>query len=302
MKKPIVFNIDCAPELAEKVRNALHGEEGVLDLRKFPDGEHYVRSKTPVLGRPVIVLADLSATRDNLLPTLFLGAALRELGAMRTLLVAPYLPYMRQDARFNPGEAVTSRYVARLISAHFDSLVTVDPHLHRYQSLRDVYAIQASVVHAMEAISAWSKANIEKPFFIGPDSESEQWVSSTANKVSAPYAVLTKTRHGDREVTVTGLEEAKLAGHTPVLLDDVISTGNTLCRILEQLKAKGSEPPVVVAVHGLFVEDALAKLRQAGAGKIVTSNTVVHETNAIDVSGPIVDACQRFVDQCVMIL
>ena len=67
-----------------------------------------------------------------MLPLIFAAATARELAAAKIGLVAPYLAYMRQDRRFNPGEAVTSRQVAGLLSSAFDWLVTVDPHLHRY--------------------------------------------------------------------------------------------------------------------------------------------------------------------------
>ena len=76
------------------------------------------------------------------------------------MLVAPYRAYVRQDRRFRPGRAVTSRHVARLISGTFDWMMTVDPHLHRYQSLGEIYSIPTRVLHAAPLISAWIGKNI----------------------------------------------------------------------------------------------------------------------------------------------
>ena len=163
-----------------------------------------------------------------MLPLLFAAATARELGASRVGLVAPYLAYMRQDRRFKPGEAVTSRQVARLLSDAFDWLVTVDPHLHRYSSLADIYSIPTHVVHAAPLIAEWIKANVTNPLIIGPDSESEQWVAAVASDVGAPYSVLEKVRHGDRDVEIRLKDLEQWKGRTPVLVDDIISTGRTM--------------------------------------------------------------------------
>ena len=69
-------------------------------------------------------------------------------------LVTPYLAYLRQDRQFRPGEAVTSRTFARLLSGYADWLVTIDPHLHRYDTLSDIYNIPSRVIHAAPALAA----------------------------------------------------------------------------------------------------------------------------------------------------
>ena len=110
---------------------------------------------------------------------------------------------MRQDRRFKPGEAITSRQTAELLSNAFDWLVTVDPHLHRYGSLSEIYRIPTHVVHATPLISKWIREHVANPLIIGPDSESEQWVSAVANDAGSPYSVLEKVRRGDRDVEIS---------------------------------------------------------------------------------------------------
>jgi ribose-phosphate pyrophosphokinase len=100
---------------------------------------------------------------------------------------------MRQDSIFNPGEGVTSNYFAHLVSGFVDSLITIDPH-HRIKSLSEIYSIPTKVSHAANHISAWIKKNIVSPILIGPDAESEQWVSEVA-KMPRPPIILTKIRH-----------------------------------------------------------------------------------------------------------
>lgn len=129
----------------------------------------------------------------KLLPLYFLSKTAMELGAECTCLIAPYLAYMRQDKQFHTGEGITSKYFALLISNFAETITTVDPHLHRYGSLSEIYSVPTTVVHAANHISKWIINNISNPVLIGPDSESGQWVSEVAKNVDAPFIVLEKS-------------------------------------------------------------------------------------------------------------
>ncbi len=171
--------------MAQSLAATLDATTGDVEIRRFPDGETYLRLLGDVDGREIMIVCTLDRPDDKILPLLFLAATARELGARAIGLVAPYLAYMRQDRRFNPGEAVTSRQIARLLSDSFDWLATVDQHLHRYSALSEIYRIPTKVVHAAPLISEWIRKNVETPLIIGPDSESEQWVSAVAKEAGA---------------------------------------------------------------------------------------------------------------------
>ncbi len=128
--------------MAQSLAKMLDGEIGKVELRDFPDGETYLRFAGDLGGRTLALVCTLDHPNSKILPLLFAAATAREIGAAKVGLVAPYLAYMRQDRRFKPGEAVTSRHVAGLLSDAFDWLVTVDPHLHRYSSLAQIYQIR----------------------------------------------------------------------------------------------------------------------------------------------------------------
>lgn len=269
--------------LTAQLAEQLDCETGELNTRQFPDGETYLRFASDLNKRSVAIVCTLAHPNEKILPLIFAAATARELGASKVGLVAPYLAYMRQDRRFNPGEAVTSRQVGHLISEAFDWMVTVDPHLHRYGDLSEIYSIPTRVVHAAPLISRWIRANIAKPLIIGPDSESEQWVAAVASDAAAAYCVLEKVRHGDRDVQITLRNLDAWQGRTAVLVDDIISSGRTMIEAVRLLAAQGWPPPVCITVHGLFADHSDELLVGAGA-RVVTTNSVGRKRSDIDIA------------------
>ena len=292
---PVVFALPENESLADRVAAALSASRGELETRHFPDGESYVRLVSNLAQRDVLFVCTMDHPDLKFLPLIYAGRTARELGAKRVGLIVPYLAYMRQDKRFRPGEAVTSRIFAELLSSTYDWLVTVDPHLHRFAAMSEIYKSTVEVCHAAQDVARWIKSEVDHPLIIGPDSESQQWVSAVAATADAPYVTLSKTRLGDRQVQISFPDLGVWQGRTPVLVDDIISTGRTMVEATKALLGRGFPPAVIVAVHGLFAGDAHPQLLAAGAARIVTTNTVPHRTNTIDVSGLLTAATQRLI-------
>ncbi len=282
--KPIVFALPGNEVLAKSIAKTIQADIGELVIRQFPDGETYVRVLSDVKDRKTIMVCTLAHPDEKLLPLYFLSKTLKSLGANCTCLVAPYLAYMRQDKVFNEGEGVTSEYFASLISGFADTLITIDPHLHRRHSMSEIYSIPCKVIHASSLISAYISEHITNPLLIGPDAESEQWVSEVAKKANAPFIVLEKTRLGDRDVKVTVPQVEKYKNHTPVLVDDIISTARTMIETVCHLKNAGMRAPICIGVHAVFSGNAFKELKKSGVDKVVTCNTIPHSSNEIDIT------------------
>lgn len=280
--KPLFVPLPGNEPMAARLASLLDGELGSLELHVFPDGECLPRFTGAVLRRAVVLVCTLDRPNEKVLSLLFAADAARELGAASLGLVAPYLCYMRQDRRFQAGEAITSRSFARLVDARFDWLVTVDPHLHRYHALSDIYAIPALAAHAAPALADWLRANVQQPFLIGPDEESRQWVAAVAAACGAPWDVLRKEREGDRSVILRTDHLRLPAGVTPVLLDDIIASGATVLQALRAVRRQVASPVVVAAVHYLGGARLERELSRRGA-RLVACNTVSHQAACIDV-------------------
>lgn len=272
-------------------RLADHGgwELGAMETRRFPDGETYVRLLSDVKDKIVDLVCTLARPDDGFLRLIFTADDARALGARQVNLIAPYLSYMRQDHRFQPGEAVTSRSFARLVSSSFDRLLTVDPHLHRYPALSPLYTIPTNTLHAAPLLADWIAAEVDKPLIIGPDEESEQWVSAIAARIGAPYAVLRKVRHGDRNVEVQLPDLSEWRDRQPVLADDIASSGNTLIEAARQLPLQGFVRPVVAVVHAIFADDSFQRLA-ALCERVVSSDSVPHESNVVILAALVAEA------------
>lgn len=275
----ILFSFPEQTEFAKK----LPYEQGVWQWRHFPDGESYVRITSDVKGKETIILCSLSQPDIKTLPLLFLAYNLRDLGAKKITLIAPYLGYMRQDKRFNAGEAITSEIFAGILSPYIDRLITIDPHLHRHHDLNEIYHCESTIMSAAPLMAKWIKKNVAKSLVIGPDMESEQWVKLVAESAGAPYLILEKIRHGDKDVEIILDDIIHYKDYVPVLVDDIISTAATMMKTIELLRQQNFNEIICLATHGLFSEDAYTKLQNAGV-KVVTTNTIIHPSNALDVS------------------
>jgi ribose-phosphate pyrophosphokinase len=207
--------------------------------------------------------------------------------------VAPYLAYLRQDRRFRSGEAVSARHFSHLLAESLDWVVTVDPHLHRIHGLAEVYPISTESVTAAPRLAAWIRDHVPVPVLIGRDEESRQWVSQVAADAAAPWVVFRKRRLGDERVSEELPDMGEYRDRTPVLVDDIISSGATMVQSARVLVRAGLAAPRCVAVHGIFAGGAYARLMAAGVAGVVTSNSIAHSSNAIDVHDLLAAAALR---------
>lgn len=277
-------------DLTQALAARLGARVGRLDWRRFPDGESLVTIDDALAGASVAIVASLRDPDTLALALRFAAATAREFGARSVGLIAPYLAYMRQDKRFHPGEAISSPLFARFLEESFDWLVTVDPHLHRTPRLEALYRIPTRHVAAAPAVAEWIRQQVPNAILIGPDSESSQWVADIAERAAVPYQVLSKVRRGDRDVEVSLPDLDALRGHTPVVVDDLVSSGRTMIETLEQLHSHGLPPAVCIAIHGVFADDAYAQLQASGAARVVSTDTIAHPSNAISMVKLLADA------------
>ena len=276
--------------LARKIARKLRGSYSELKVKKFPDNETSIRFMKDVNGKEIVLVQSFYGNiNDLIVEVIFAAETAKELGAKKVVLMAPYFPYLRQDKRFKPGQCISIEVMGKLISRHFDKVLIVDPHLHREKTLSHLFSIKNEKLTANPYIYDYIKKNIKNPLIVGPDWESYKWARKVAEKIGCEYVIMEKKRFSGRKVKVTLNRKVDIGNKNIVFVDDIISTGNTIIEAVKNLRKFGAKKFNCIAVHGIFVENALEKLRKADVN-VVTTNTITNKVAKIDVSGLIAGA------------
>ncbi|WP_163560168.1 ribose-phosphate diphosphokinase [Halomonas sp. NO4] len=290
------FPDEAAParRLAEAAGLAAH----VVERHRFPDEELKLRlpfAAPKAIPETLVLYRSLDRPNDKLIELLLITRHARAQGATRLVLVAPYLAYMRQDIAFAPGEIVSQTIIGGFLAELFDAVITVDPHLHRIARLDQAIPLAHAVaLSGAERLAALIAEKREAPLLLGPDEEALQWVRQAAAATGFEHGVCRKVRHGDREVAVE-LPALDVRGRAVVLMDDVASSGHTLARAAERLRAAGAASVDVAITHALFAGDALAVLQAAGVGEVWSTDCIAHSSNAIAMAPVLASALQDVV-------
>ena len=265
-----------------------------IAIHEFPDGEIRV---TAVPASPVtIIYASLARPNEKLIALIFAAEALRRGGAKRLVLLAPYFCYMRQDTAFHQGEAVSQTVIGTLIAGCIDRVVTVDAHLHRTTDIRAVFpGIASDNLSAMPAVAIALRKTGFNPatIVVGPDAESEPWVSDLASRLGLSHTVAQKIRRGDRSVEIGFSDPTRIDGRPALIIDDIVSSGGTMIACAKALTSAGATMIDAVITHALFPEELCRDMIQSGIRSIRSTYSVPHPTNAIALDSLFVDALRN---------
>ena len=281
----IIIGCSKGTHLAGKIARKLKSPYSNLEVKKFPDGELKVRFTSNVRGKDVVLVQSFYGNvNDCIVEVIFAAETAKDFGAKKIFLAAPYFPYFRQDKRFKSGQCISIEVMARLMSKYFNKVFIIDPHLHRETKLSHLFSIKAERLTANPYIADYIKKNIKNPLIVGPDWESYKWAGKVAEKIKCEHVILQKVRYTGRKVKVTLNKKVNVDNKNIVFVDDIISTGNTILESVKNLKKLGAKKFNCIAVHGIFVENALEKLRKANV-KVFTTNTIPNKVAKIAVSG-----------------
>lgn len=260
--------------LAQAVAESLGVRLGNSLVHRFADSEQHVQIRESVRGRDVYLIQPTSSPVDeHLVEMLFLADACRRAGAARLTAVVPYFGYARHDRRASGREPVAARLVADLLStAGLNRVVAVDLHS---AALEGFFAIPIEHLSAVpllsEAVRPWIS---ERSVVVAPDLGAAKLADRYARILGLPAAVVHKTRLSGAEVSVHAIT-GDVRGRSPLVVDDMISTGGTIEAAVNALLGAGCSPDfVVVATHGLFVGRAMDRLTALPVRRFIVTNSV----------------------------
>lgn len=278
-------------QLAHQIAEILGTHVVDLEFRQFPDGDSYFRFREEVRGESVSVIQSTYPPQDRNLMQLFLMLeGLGDLGCREIRAVVPYLAYMRQDKRFLDGEVVSANAILRMIRYFsVDELLTIDIH---NKDLLTTLGSFARDVSAMPRIADWiRRQDWEKPLVIAPDKGAAHRAEIVSQALSTDFAVGHKTRDRTTGKVASEFDASVMPdGRKVVIVDDTIARGDTVIKATEIMLHRGAEKVYAVCTHGLFLDDAVVRMRNAGVEEVICTDTIPTEHSKITVAPLIADA------------
>jgi len=276
MTAPIVFSTQLYDYLGRSVAHAAGWELGRVTRKTFPDGEHYLRIETDPADRDVVLVG---GTTDALatLELYDLACGLVHGGAYRLRIVMPFFGYSTMERSARPGEVVTAKTRARLLSSvpmasRGTQVFLLDLHVaaiaHYFEGeIRPVH------IYGKPLVTAAARRLGGDDFVLAcTDAGRAKWVESLANDLNVAAAFVYKRRHDDA-TEVTGVS-AQVAGKRVVIYDDMIRTGGSLVAAARAYRDAGAVAIDAIATHGLFPADSLERLEASGLlGRIVVTDS-----------------------------
>jgi len=276
MTAPIVFSTQAYDYLGRAVAAATGWELGCVTRKTFPDGEHYLRIDSDPADRDVVLVG---GTIDDAttLELYDLACGMVTGGAYRLRIVMPFFGYSTMERSGRPGEVVTAKTRARLLSSvpmasRGTQVFLLDLHVaaiaHYFEGgIRPIHIAGKSLVTA--AARRLGGADF---VLACTDAGRAKWVESLANDLNVAAAFVYKRRHDDA-TAVTGVS-AQVAGKRVVIYDDMIRTGGSLLLAARAYHEAGALAIDAIATHGLFPGNSLARLQQSGLlGRIVVTDS-----------------------------
>jgi len=281
----LIASFPATKAIAKKVARSLKAQYTEIFAEDFPDSEYHIALNKNPKNKTVIIFNSITKDPDEkLIETILAGGIAKDYKAKKVILMATYFPYLRQDEHFEKYDSFSSKHIIRLFD-NFDKIITIDPHLHRIKSLKEI-SKKAESITTNQLIADYIKKRFKNNFtIIGPDIESTQWSAKIAKILGKKVEILRKTRFSATKIKQTKLKQE--IGKKVIIIDDIISTGKTIVGALKQAKQHGAKNLYCIGIHALLTNNA-AKLITKHA-ELITTNTIPNPYAKIDISPLITD-------------
>lgn len=295
----VIIGGSSSQDLAAKVAGEVDEKLCHVEIKKFPDGERYLRVKDSLDEEVTLIQSTGYPQDENLMELLFLISNLKDLGVKKVRVVAPYMGYARQEKRFKSGEVVSAKIVASLIqAAGADEFMTFNIH---EKCVLDFFDIPAKSISAMPAIAEYIRGKTdEKPLIVAPDKGAYPFAQEIANILDCDCTYLSKVRLGPDKVETRivdvrcdgeseGVNVDAVKGKKAFIIDDIIATGGTIVNAINILKDYGAKSVDVCCVHPILVNGATIRIYAAGADSLISTNSLSSDTSRVSLAKLIAD-------------
>jgi ribose-phosphate pyrophosphokinase len=285
----VIISDNRNSSLAKNISSNLNVPYENAELRVFADGESKIRLDNVAKKNCIIIHSTYPPTDQHLMQLFMFIYKCKQDGASDICVVNPYLAYSRQDKVFVDGEIVTVNLIGQILaSLGTTKLVTIDT--HSPESLH--YTFETVDLSAIPSLANYVKKNItlNKPIVISPDEGGVHRAKKFAGAIEIEIDMLSLIKTRDRftgDVSISLSQQQPLENRDALIVDDMISTGNSIIKATEILKKNHIGNVYVLCTHALLLDDAKEKLLKAGVKEVISTNSIPNEFAKVDLSSVI---------------
>ncbi len=262
-------------ELAEAISSYIGVKLADATIRKFADGEIFVKINENIRGEDVYIIQSTSPpVNDHLMELLITIDAARRASARRITAVIPYFGYGRQDRKDEGRTSISAKLVANLItSSGANRVVTTDLHAGQIQGFFDIPL--DNLVSVNEMIQDMEKISFEKNTIaiVSPDVGGVVRARAFAKRINASLVIIDKRREKAGESEVMNII-GEINNKPCILLDDIADSAGTLCNAATALKKNGAKEIYSYIVHGVLSKDAVEKIKNSDIKELVLTDSI----------------------------
>ncbi len=275
--QPLIFSGTSSKELTEKICKYLNLTPGLIDFRRFSDGEIWVKFMENIRGRDVFIIQSTHPPAENLMELLITIDAAKRASATRVTAVIPYFGYARQDRKDQPRVSITAKLVANLITvAGADRVITMDLHAAQIQGFFD---IPFDHLYASPAFTGIFKEQSENFVVVSPDMGGIKLARSYAKRLDAGLVVIDKRRPKHNQAEAMNII-GEVEGKNVLLVDDLIDTGGTFVSSIKALKEKGAKDIYGAITHALLSGEAIMRIKDSEIKKLYVTDSIPLKSDA----------------------
>ena len=289
MVKFAVIAGNASKDLGKRIARKLKAPYVEAKTRVFPDGESKITfGRIPKNSVILVVQSTYPPVDTNLLQALSIISQARKVSS-KIYAIIPYMGYARQDRQFLSGEVVTMSIVARMLkSAGAKKIVVVD--IHSKIALNHFKIPKENISAIPELAKYFKRMKLKDALVVSPDMGGALRAKRFASLINTDFIALKKSRNRKTGKVVIQSSKVDVRGKDLILVDDIISTGGSIVKAAQFLKKQKCKRVFVACTHGLFVEGAEKKIKNAGVSRIISTNTIPRNTSKVDISGVIADS------------
>ncbi|MEX2478507.1 MAG: ribose-phosphate pyrophosphokinase [Gracilimonas sp.] len=267
-----IFSGTSNPALARAIAEEYGTSLGELTIKKFSDGEQYVKYEQSIRGEDIFVIQSTPPPGDNIIELLLLLDAAKRASVKRVTAVIPYFGYARQDRKDQPRVSIGSKLMANLlVKAGADRILTMDLHAAQIQGFFDIpldhlYASRAFIDH-------FTSNPIDNLVVVAPDVGSLKMARAYSKKLGASLAFIDKRRPKANESEIMNLI-GEVEGKNVLIVDDLIDTAGTLTNAAAALKERGALNIIAICTHPILSGPAFQRIEDSPIDELLVTDTV----------------------------